>query len=442
MSAPTDTSLQAVKRLARYLKGRPRLVYKYCWQVADHIDVYSDTDWAGCLRTRKSTSGGCVMLGSHLIKAWSSTQASISLSSGEAEFYGVVKAAGVGLGYGSLLHDVGVILPLRVWTDSTATIGICGRQGLGKLRHVDTQCLWIQQRVRDGTLTLLKVRGEDNPADLFTKHLAASDRIPKLLEMFGCSFREGRPALAPALRAGKGNEMSELLQQENPGLDKGLKLPPLGSDDMPVQPGQGPKRKAKSKSRQPDQELQELRKGDGDHDSTRWADFEDDTIYETMTWTERRFPRALSPDGNDYLDVPEAYPILSQLLPHQHEHLDEHFPRAVACPAPEEVDLEEDMRLERLGWKLGVGAEGECSEDEHWSLKQEVEENEGKENWGQSGRSSSGFMGSVCGPDVRCPVMSSPSSVSVSREPCGSVLYPPVSSKLAGYRKLRGHDGA
>ena len=120
------------------------MVYKYPWQTLDTIDVYSDTDWAGCIRTRKSTSGGCVMLGSHLIKSWSSTKAAISLSSGEAEFYGVVKAAGVELGHTSLLNDIGVVLPLRVWTDSAATIGICGRQGLGKLRHVDTQCLWIQ----------------------------------------------------------------------------------------------------------------------------------------------------------------------------------------------------------------------------------------------------------------------------------------------------------
>ena len=97
------------------------------------------------------------MLGKHLIKSWSPTQASISLSSGEAEFYGVVKGSGIGLGYGALLSDLGLYIPLRVWTDSTATIGICGRQGLGKLRHVDTQCLWIQQRVRGATLTLRKV---------------------------------------------------------------------------------------------------------------------------------------------------------------------------------------------------------------------------------------------------------------------------------------------
>ena len=68
------------------------------------------------------------MLGAHLIKSWSSTQASISLSSGEAEFYGVVKASGVSLGYQALLKDVGLALPTRVWTDSTATMGICGRQ--------------------------------------------------------------------------------------------------------------------------------------------------------------------------------------------------------------------------------------------------------------------------------------------------------------------------
>ena len=56
------------------------------------VDVYVDSDYAGCPRTRKSTSGGCVMMGSHLIKSWSSTQNNvISLSSGEAELYSIVK---------------------------------------------------------------------------------------------------------------------------------------------------------------------------------------------------------------------------------------------------------------------------------------------------------------------------------------------------------------
>ena len=111
------------------------------------------------------------MLGKHLIMSWSSTQASVSLSSGEVEFYGVAKASGICLGYQSLARDLGYTLPVRAWTDSMATLGICGRQGLGKLRHIDTQCLWIQQRVWDRTVELVKVRGEENRADLFNKHL-------------------------------------------------------------------------------------------------------------------------------------------------------------------------------------------------------------------------------------------------------------------------------
>ncbi len=52
------------------------------------------------------------MIWAHLIKSWSSAQTSVSLSSGEAEFCGVVKASGVSLGYRALLRDVGLELPV------------------------------------------------------------------------------------------------------------------------------------------------------------------------------------------------------------------------------------------------------------------------------------------------------------------------------------------
>ena len=113
----------------------------YPQQSVDGVDVYTDTDWAGCPKTRKSTSGGCVMLGSHAITHWSPTQAGVALSSGEAEFAGVVRGAGQGLCYTALLHDLGVEARLRVWTDSSVAIGICNRLGLGKLRRLDTHTL-------------------------------------------------------------------------------------------------------------------------------------------------------------------------------------------------------------------------------------------------------------------------------------------------------------
>ena len=145
------------------------------------------------------------MLGKHLLKSWSATQGLVSLSSGEAEFYGATKAAGIAIGMKSLMEDLGASLSVRVWTDSSATVGICGRQGLGKLRHIDTRSLWVQQRLRSGGLELRKVRGEVNPADLFTKHLASGERINDLLGLLGCRLSEGRAAEAPMLRKGNGN---------------------------------------------------------------------------------------------------------------------------------------------------------------------------------------------------------------------------------------------
>ena len=136
------------------------------------LECYSDTDWAGGPKTRKSTSGGCLLLGGHLIKSWSSTQPSISLSSGEAEYYGVVKASGIALGQQSLMRDLGMEVKVRVWTDSSAAMGICGRSGLGKLRHVQTHTLWVQERVKSGAIELRKVNWLVNPADLFTKCLS------------------------------------------------------------------------------------------------------------------------------------------------------------------------------------------------------------------------------------------------------------------------------
>ena len=141
------------------------------------------------------------MVGGQVLKTWSSTLASVALSSGEAEFYGVVRAAGQGLGYQSLLRDLCVDLPVRIWTDSTAAIGMCSRQGLGGQRHIATHSLWVQQGLRTGRYSLHKVAGEANPADLFTKHMPSRERLSALVRLFGCVYVGGRPASAPTMRA-------------------------------------------------------------------------------------------------------------------------------------------------------------------------------------------------------------------------------------------------
>ncbi|MDP6496052.1 MAG: Ty1/Copia family ribonuclease HI, partial [Dehalococcoidia bacterium] len=197
MSQPTEVAMQALKRVGRFVVGRPRLVMSMKFEEQQAIDVYVDSDYAGCPRTRKSTSGGCVMMGSHLIKAWSSTQNNaISLSSGEAELYSIVKGVGQGIGIRQFLEDLGVSAAMRVHTDSAAAQGICKRVGLGTQRHIVVNSLWVQEKLRKKEFSLYKIKGEDNPADLMTKHLPR-DKMIRALKFMGAAFRDGRPSVAP-----------------------------------------------------------------------------------------------------------------------------------------------------------------------------------------------------------------------------------------------------
>ena len=106
------------------------------------------------------------------------------------------------------MRDLGHELDVRVWTDSEAALGICSRQGFGKLRHLDTHTLWIQQAVRSSSIVLRKVPGERNPADIFTKHSISRDKLIELTNLFASEFRGGRAASAAKTRTTPGQKIT------------------------------------------------------------------------------------------------------------------------------------------------------------------------------------------------------------------------------------------
>ena len=71
---------------------------------------------------------------------------------------------------------------------------MCSRDGLGKLRHLDLQYLWLQEMVRAGRFQMNNVPGVWNPADLMTKPLTCKEIEGKLMAM-GMYFSEGRSGL-------------------------------------------------------------------------------------------------------------------------------------------------------------------------------------------------------------------------------------------------------
>ena len=136
------------------------------------------------------------MYGNHCIKSHSSTQATIALSSAEAEYYALVQAGSVALGLRAMYRDLGIELKLNLITDATGAKGIATRRGLGKLRHVEVHLLWLQQLVASGDFKVLKVDGKQNPADLYTKYLSQDD-MKKHMRRIHFWPADGRAAACP-----------------------------------------------------------------------------------------------------------------------------------------------------------------------------------------------------------------------------------------------------
>ena len=126
-----------LKRILRYLVGRPRQVLRMPWQGdLGAIQTFVDSDFAGCRISRKSSIAGCIMWGNGVIKTWSRTLSTLALSTGEAELGALAKGAAESEGIVSILHDFGMQASICISSDASAAIGITRRLGLGRVRHL------------------------------------------------------------------------------------------------------------------------------------------------------------------------------------------------------------------------------------------------------------------------------------------------------------------
>ena len=93
MHDPSKLHYAAAKRILRYLQGTRKLGIKYVKEQENKLVGYTDSDWAGSIDDRKSTSGYVFCLGSKIISWASKKQKTVSLSSAEAEYIAATDAA-------------------------------------------------------------------------------------------------------------------------------------------------------------------------------------------------------------------------------------------------------------------------------------------------------------------------------------------------------------
>ena len=97
------------------------------------LTTYTDSDWAGCPTTAKSTSGGIVCIGGHTVKSYLRKQRTVALSSAEAELHAMVAASAESIGIIGLCSDMGITIQGDVYAESSAALGITQRSGNGKV---------------------------------------------------------------------------------------------------------------------------------------------------------------------------------------------------------------------------------------------------------------------------------------------------------------------
>ena len=113
------------------------------------------------------------------------------LSSAKAELYAMVAASAEAMAVQACASDLGMGLASELYADSSADLGIAKRAGIGKVRHLRTQGLWIHQVRISGRIVYKKVLGEKNPSDLLTKYMTAELSM-KHLEAINAVFVDGR----------------------------------------------------------------------------------------------------------------------------------------------------------------------------------------------------------------------------------------------------------
>ncbi|GJU46587.1 retrovirus-related pol polyprotein from transposon TNT 1-94 [Tanacetum coccineum] len=183
---PTEKHLKEVKRIFQYLRGTIHMGLWYPKGSGFDLTAFSDADHAGCLDTRKSTSGGIQFLGDKLVSWMSKKQDCTAMSSAEAEYVALSASCAQVMWMRTQLQDYGFNYnKIPLYCDSQSAIAIsCNPVQHSRTKHIHTRYHFIKEQVENGIIELYFVRTEYQLADMFTKALP-EERFQYLVRRIG-----------------------------------------------------------------------------------------------------------------------------------------------------------------------------------------------------------------------------------------------------------------
>jgi hypothetical protein len=175
MSNPKEIHWKEAKRILRYLRGT--IGYGLIYRSTEDFRLigYTDSDWAGCMDDRKSTSGYSFSMGSTTV-AWSTKkQPTVSLSTTEAEYKAVATTTCEAVWLRRILEDLHEQQeqPIQLICDNQSVIQMTKNPVFHKkTKHIDIQYHFVRDLVQQGVVEISYCRTEEQVADIFTKALS------------------------------------------------------------------------------------------------------------------------------------------------------------------------------------------------------------------------------------------------------------------------------
>ncbi|XP_060974264.1 uncharacterized mitochondrial protein AtMg00810-like [Cannabis sativa] len=186
MSCPRTTHLTALHHLLRYLKGTPGQGILYSSSSSLHLQGFSDSDWATCPITRRSTTGFCIFLGDCLISWKTKKQPTVSKSSAKAEYRALAATTSELTWLQYLLKDLQIPQPTPafIYCDNQSAIHIANNPTFHeRTKHIELDCHFVREKIAQSVIRLIPVSSNLQLADAFTKALPSTTLNSHLSKM-------------------------------------------------------------------------------------------------------------------------------------------------------------------------------------------------------------------------------------------------------------------
>ena len=173
MQEPRELHWRCLKRVLKYLKTTQDYSLVFSKSANKDLTGFTDSDYAGCIEDRKSTSGYVFKYGECIISWNSSKQKTISLSSTEAEYIGLTLAAKEALWLKYILVELNRCPNQTViYCDNQSTMCLAKNPEMhARSKHIDIRYHFIREKLEDKELIIKYQPSEELVADILTKGL-------------------------------------------------------------------------------------------------------------------------------------------------------------------------------------------------------------------------------------------------------------------------------